>query len=79
MKYSVAANVKPVEGFNFSVGQAANIKNNGFTHWAKLDVCSRCFSRVPQYFIEECKAAGFKSIAKIGGTTDQFVVLGLKK
>jgi hypothetical protein len=77
-KYSVASNVKPVDQASFSAGQLSAINNNGFTHYAKLDICSRCFSRVPQYFKDECKAAGFE-FQKIGGTTDKFIVLGLKK
>ena len=77
-KYSVALNVKPVEGAAFSVGQLAAINAHGFTHFAILDVRSRCFSRVPQYFKDECKSAGFE-LQKIGGTTDKFIVLGLMK
>lgn len=77
-KYSVASEVKSIEGVIFSKGQEVAIKNNGFTHYAVLETGSRCFSRVPQYFKDDCKAAGFE-LEKIGGTTDRFIVLGLKK
>lgn len=78
-KYSFFTNVAPVRGGKFTDKQKALIAADKLTHYAVLHTGNKCISKVPKYFINECKAQGFTVVVKIGGTTDKFIILGLRK